>query len=368
MAEQILQIIPTPPNSSDGIGDYAFLLASQLLKDAQINTQFLVFRNDIEVAPVIDEFSVARLPIYLPENLDSFIPEGVRAIVVHFSGYPYFDTSLKGMLGFRTPFWLVNVLQSIQQSRNIKLIVMFHELPKLYWKQFYLFGSLNPIHSIVSRRLAQIADTVLTTSAKYQNILTQWVKKPVLRLPIFSNMGEPELIPPLVERKRRLVVFGGAARQRVYQNAAKELIEACHSLGIEEICDIGPSLKLEVTYHFNGISLTEMGFQAKETISKLLLTSIAGCLDYTPFPGDLSKSGVFAAYCAHGMVPINTRYNPSESDGLNRNQHYLVLDHKLKNWNLVNLQTVADNARNWYQSHSLKEVSKTFVLSIRNNV
>lgn len=361
MANQILQIIPTAPNCSDGIGDYALLLASQLLKDAQINTEFLVFRTDIEVESEIAGFATTRLPIHQSEALFSVVSEGIQAIVVHFSGYPYFNTSLKGMFGFETPFWFVEALQSIQQARQLKLIVMFHELPKLYWKQRYFLNSLNPIHSIVSRRLAHIADAVLTNSAQYQKILTNWVKHPVERLPIFSNMGEPDWILPLSERKRRLVIFGGATRQRVYQNAFQELIAACSALNIQEICDIGPPLNLNLAHFLKPINFVEMGFQSPAAISQLLLNSIAGCLDYTPFPGDLSKSGVLAAYCAHGVVPIVTRYNPSEADGLYSNQHYLTLDKGAVTSNLNDLQVVATNAYDWYQSHSLSAVTNVFL-------
>lgn len=357
MVEQILQIIPTPPNSSDGIGDYALLLATQLLKDAQINTQFLVFRNDIEVNSDVNRFSMARLPSHQPEVFCSSIPKNIRAIIVHFSGYPYFNTSLKGSFGVGTPFWLIDALQSVVKSHPLKLIVIFHELPKLHWKQFYLFGCLNPIQSIVSRRLATMADTVLTGSVNYQAILSKWLGKTVTKISIFSNMGEPDAVSPLAIRKRRLVIFGGSARSRIYQNNFQALIQSCKVLGIEEICDVGSPLKLP-KYSGLGINFIEMGFRSQPEISELLLTSLAGCVDYSPFPGDLGKSGAFAAYCAHGLVPILTRYNPSEADGLQMNQHYLVLGSKLDSLNLTQLQAIADQAHEWYQTHTLKEVAK----------
>lgn len=363
---KILQIIPTPPNLSDGIGDYASLLAKQLLKDHQITTHFLAFRTDIELTPVIDGFSATRLPAHHSQALLSTISEDIKAIVVHFSGYPYFKTNLKGTFGIDTPFWLIEALQSAIDSHHLKLIVMFHELPKLYWKQFYFFNYLNPIHSIVSRRLARLADAVITSSAGYQTILTKWLNQPVTRLSIFSNMGEPDFIPPLAERKRRMVIFGGSARYRVYKNAAKELIHCCKSLEIDEIYDIGPFLNLKKAFEFQDINLLELGFKSQEEISQIMLNSVAGCFDYTPFPGDLGKSGVLAAYCSHGLVPITTHYNPSEADGLQMNRHYLAL----KSWSDLNLsamQTVANNAHSWYQSHNLKEIANTFASSIINN-
>lgn len=186
------------------------------------------------------------------------------------------------------------------------------------------------------------------------------MSQPVHRLSIFSNMGEPDTVPSLIERKHRIVIFGGSARRRVYQNSLKALVQSCETLGIEEICDIGPPLHLKETMDFSGIPLVEMGFQSQESISQILLTSIAGCLDYTPFPGDLSKSGVFAAYCAHGMLPICTCYNPSEADGLHLHQHYLSLDEDLTVLDPTALQTIATSAHQWYQSHSLSATASQF--------
>lgn len=367
MTSKILQIVPTPPNQTDGIGDYSLQLAEQLLKEYQINTHFLVFRT-ASIEPVINGFPAISLPERNTQALLSVLPEDINGIVLHFSGYPYFNTNLRGMLGAGTPFWLVEALQSAISTRGLKLVVMFHELPRLYWKQIYFFDFLNPIHSVVSRRIARIANATITNSPENQTILSKWLKRPVTRISNFANIGEPDGIPPLAERKRRMIVFGGSARYRVYRNALKELIQGCQSLGIEEIYDIGPSLNLKERYHFPGINFVEMGFKPKEEISQLMLTSIAGCLDYNPFPGALGKSGVFAAYCSHGLVPISTQYNPSETDGLEMNKHYLVFSNGLNNLKLNELQTVADNAQHWYQTHNLKEVTKVFASQILDKI
>lgn len=359
MVDRILQIIPTPPNSSDGIGDYALLLATQLLEDFQIDTQFLVFRSDIEVEPVINGFPIARLPAHKPEVFCSCIPAGIRVIIIHFSSYPYFNTSLKGTFGFGTPFWLIDALRSVVRSHQLKLIVMFHELPKLHWKQFYLFELLNPLHSIVSRRLAEMADTVLTSSTKYQAILAKWLSRNVTKILIFSTIGEPNSVLPSIARQRRLVIFGGSARSRIYQNNFQVLIQNCKLLGIEEICDVGPPLELPNFPNLD-IKFVEMGFRSYPEIRELLLTSLVGCIDYTPFPGNLGKSSVFAAYCAHGLVPLLTQYNPSEADDLYLNQHYLVLDSQSDGLNLAQLQIIADQAHEWYQDHTIKEIAKIF--------
>ncbi len=211
MTSQILQIVPTPPHNTDGIGDLALLLAEQLSKDDGITTHFLVFRTDLKLDSTINGFPIISLPSHNTEAFLSALPENISAIVLHFSGYPYFQTNLSGMFGVNTPFWLVEALQKAIDSRQIKLIAMFHELPKLYWRQKYFFDFLNPIHSIVSRRIAKLADVVIASSTKYQQILATWLKRPVSKIAIPSNMGEPDLILPLKERKRSVIIFGGSA-------------------------------------------------------------------------------------------------------------------------------------------------------------
>jgi hypothetical protein len=357
--KKILHIIPTPPHHADGIGDYALQLAAQLRQDFQVETQFLVFRNDVQVEPVANGFVTRQLSIHTAETFCAAMPSGIQAIIVHFSAYPYFDTSLKGSLGVGTPFWFTEALRSVVTTDCIKLIVMFHELPKLYWKQFYLFDFLNPIQCIVSRRLARMADTVFTSSARFQLILSQWIGNNVHKIPIFSSMGEPESVLPLGARQRQLIIFGGSARERIYQNHSSALIEGCQLLGINKIYDIGSTLNLPNFAH-TGIEIVEMGFRSSAEIGALLSTSIAGCLDYTPFPGNLGKSSVLAAYCAHGLVPILTRYNPSEVDDLYRDRHYLVLGSELAGLNLERLQIIADTAYQWYGGHTTQAIAKTF--------
>jgi hypothetical protein len=365
MVEQILQIIPTPPNSSDGIGDYALLLAVQLRKDFQVDTRFLIFRNDVYVEPVISGFASSRLPAHNSAAFCSSIPTDTKVIIIHFSGYPYFHTNLKGTFGIGTPFWLIHALRSVIRSHQLRIIVMFHELPKLHWQQFYVSDFLNPIHSIVSRRLARMADTVLTSSTNLQAILSQWLGRDITKISIFSGIGEPESLPHFALRQPHLVIFGGSARNRIYQNHFPALIQSCQLLGIEAIYDVGPPLKLPEAPS-SDIKLVEMGFLSQAEISELLLTARVGCIDYAPFPGNLAKSSVFAAYCAHGVLPILTKYNPSEADGLDVDRHYLVLGNKLDD--LDRSAAIANRAHEWYQSHTIAEIAKTFFACIANAI
>lgn len=108
---KILQIIPTPPNCSDGIGDFSLLLAEQLLKDYRINSHFLVFRNDVQVESNINGFPITCLSNYSVEAFLLALPQDISTIILQFSGFPYFKTNLRGMFGVGTPFWLVKALK-----------------------------------------------------------------------------------------------------------------------------------------------------------------------------------------------------------------------------------------------------------------
>ena len=347
---KIVQIVPRLPPYTDGVGDYALRLAEELLNAHGITTQFLVFQKELELEPVINGFPVIGLSEHSSNAFLSVFPKESEGIILHYSNYPY----LRGKLD--APFWMVDALRSLVKQRSLKLIVMFHELPSLKFKRL---NFLNPIQSLVSYRLAKLATTVITDSARFQAVLSQWIKHPVTCIPDFSTIGEPDQVPPLVERQRRLIVFGGSDRQRVYKNYFQELLYTCRILKIAEICDIGKSLNLNSS-EFEDVRLVEMGFQPNEVVRQLMLNSWVGFIDYSRFPGDLGKSSVFAAFCAHGLIPISSQYNPSEADGLTMHKHYLVPDRHLEGLTVSELQSVVDEANQWYNLHNLTENTKVF--------
>ena len=54
-----------------------------------------------------------------------------------------------------------------------------------------------------------------------------------------------------------------------------------------------------------------------------MLKTFIGLFDYHRFPGNLAKSTVYAAYCAHGLLPICNQHSLIPQDGIFPNQHYL---------------------------------------------
>ncbi|MGJ3253844.1 MAG: hypothetical protein ACFE0J_22330 [Elainellaceae cyanobacterium] len=347
----IIQIVPRMPPLVDGIGDYSLKLADQLLEHHGIVTNFLVCQQRKRLNPVIGGFPAVGLPNQEIETFLELMPKGVTRVILHYTNYPY-------VLGKHdAPFWLLNALEAACQQHNLKLIVMFHELPLLKKTRY-----IRPIQGFVALRIAKLADHVLTNCANFNAILSKWVQQPVATVPVFSNVCEPPSFPPLAERPRRMIVFGGPSRARIYRDSADALTHACQALGIEEICDIGPSLKLDQlnVSDLVDVPIMEMGIRPLDEISELMLMAIAGFFDYSRFPGYLAKSGVFAAYCAHGLVPISATYNPSEADGVCADQHYLIANQRLEELKLQTLQTIADTAHQWYAAHSQQKSADIF--------
>ncbi len=343
MTKKIVQIVPRLPLYGDGVGDYSIKLSEKLLENFGILTDFLIFETQGKIRQ-LDGFYVQRLPAHNPDAFISVFPKQSKIIILQYSNYPYLKSK------FNAPFWLIKALQLAINSYQVKLIVMFHELPILKYSSMNV---LNPIQSRLSYQLAKLANVTITNNAKIQSTLSQWLNKPVISIPNFSTIGEPKNILPLRERKYRVVVFGTTHnRSRIYGKYVNLLLLTCKNLGIEEIYDIGQEININ-KHKLPGIRLVQMGKQPSEVVNDILLSSKVGFLDYSWYPGCLAKSTVFAAFCAHSLVTILTKYNSSESDGIYLNKHYLLPQSSLNTMNWQELQLIANNAHQWYLGHNL---------------
>ena len=351
---EILQLCPQLPPAIDGIGDYALTLANGLLEH-DILTHFMTLHQengaDASVGwPVQSTYRFPRmtLPTDSPKAFLSAIPADIQAVVLHYSDYPY-DPK------YGAPFWLIEALSAIKQ-RSLPLLIIFHEFPSFYLlkKTFYLF----PWQQQVAWKLAALADVIITNNAITKTILTRRLQQPVISVPVFSNIGECDRPLPLKQRQRRLIVFGTPGRRaRIYQRSRAMLINSCQLLGIEEICDVGPSLHLKQT-EIAGVCLIEKGKQPAPVISHLLSESVAGIV-YSTDNGRLAKSGVFATYCAHGLVPIVTHEKSPLMDGLQANEHFLFAGLQAQTMAMELMQAIADAAHQWYSKHNQANTVKT---------
>ncbi|MCB0170535.1 MAG: glycosyltransferase family 1 protein [Anaerolineae bacterium] len=351
----IITVVPRLPPAIDGVGDYALNLARQLRQDFNIHTQFVVGDPTWEGPSQIQEFPVHRVNrcsskvfISVLERLDA------SALLLNYVGYGY---AKRGC-----PFWLKEGLQCWKTTLLDRILVtMFHEAYASgppWTSAFWLSSSQKQIVTQILRQSdASVASNHIV--AQILNRLQSINNYASEICPIFSSVGEPEHPLPLLSRPRRLVVFGTrSVRKRSYERGRERLQKLCRDLAIEEIYDIGTPLDLNISQLVN-LPIKVMGVRTSAEISILLSQAVAGFTDY---PTELlAKSSIFAAFCAHRVVPvISTRSKLCQADGLEAGTHYWKPDVQDKHLTIVNAQAIADKAFAWYQTHNLAAQAKTF--------
>lgn len=258
--------------------------------------------------------------------------------LLHYSGYGYANRG--------APLWLLNKLQ-IDRQHIKPLGIFFHEL--------YAFGPpsgsafwLSPVQRHIARRLAEMSDFWMTNREASAQWLCRFANnKPHAVLPVFSNVGEMPAYSST--RTSKIVVFGTAnVRLSTYRALGTSLFTWVRAQGFE-LNDIGPPIDdPEIFASLKHAGAILHGRLTAEEVSKQLANAIFGILAY---PAEyVAKSGVFAAYCAHGMCPvlISKRYEPA--DGLVAGNHYLA---ELPNGNIQysTIQNISSTAWDWYQPH-----------------
>ncbi|MDM9383298.1 glycosyltransferase family 1 protein [Chlorogloeopsis sp. ULAP01] len=360
----ITAIVPRLPPAVDGVGDYALNLAKQMRQDFGVNTTFLIGDPNWSGQAIVEGFPVQQVTEQSTQALLKLLSShehSTKVVLLHYVGYGY---AKRGC-----PVWLIEALEDWRKAAiSQHLITMFHEI--------YAFGPIwtsqfwtSPLQRNLATRLVRLSDRCLTSKQLYAEIigkLSQGKHSQIPTLPVFSNVGEPKNLTPLSKRPRRLVVFGGGGpRSRVYQHSQLALQRTCRELGIEEILDIGPALDFEIQ-PINGIPVVKLGIRSADDISNLLANSVAGFFNYhTEF---LTKSTIFAAYCAHRLLPVGVWYEGKNGDGLEASKHYWLADRYHNKMNLSEGQIVADNAYAWYEKHQLSVQAHTFFTYLGSNL
>lgn len=328
---RIVQIVPRVPPPCEGVGSFAQGLAGALLAGPGVDSLLLAAGPGAPGALPEARAFAARLER----------EAGADPVLLHYAGYGYQPRGCPG--------WLADGLATWKAGGRRRLVTIFHEVyasgPP--WRSSFW---LSPAQRRLAARLAALSDGRVTSLAFYRRALLRL--RPGLAvavLPVFSTVGEPAEVLPLAARARRLVVFGGpGGRARAYRCHAEVLAEACRALGLEEVWDVGPSAPpgnpgpAEVA----GRPLRRLGELPTAEVGALLAESLAGFVAYPP--RFLAKSTVFAAYCAHGMLPVcGAPAQDGDEDEVpacwQPRRHAAAPDE---------LQALAGEARAWYCAHT----------------
>mgnify|MGYP007082186571 CR=1 FL=1 len=350
----IFQIVPRLYPSVDGLGDYALTLALRLKELYQLDTHFIVCDPLWEGGESLQGFKVSRLENRNKCTLFELLKkQNARTVLLHYVGYGYQNKGL--------PFWIVSNLKKWKKGDSNKFVVMFHETYVISHNPFGTLFWVSYLQKLIARDLLVITDKVVTNKEQYalelNNLSPKSIEIPVI--PVFSNIGEIKVLSELGKRKKRLVVFGGKGyRSKVYQFSEKFIKIAIEKLGIEEIVDIGPSVE-NCPENICGVPVISKGILESVEISQILSESLAGILNYDPYY--LGRSGIFAAYAAHGVVPINSQFTDKKVDGLKAQVHYWAPNPTDK----LDFQEIALNANSWYIGHNVDRHAALFYEQLR---
>jgi hypothetical protein len=151
-----------------------------------------------------------------------------------------------------------------------------------------------------------------------------------------------------------LVVFGSAPTRARALARLPTYVAALRRLGIERVVEVGSGSEAgRAASAEAGFDFDFAGTLDTPVVSQMLCTASYGLIDY---PGVfLAKSGVFAAYAAHGCVVLNTAPVPGPADGLEAGTHLVDLnaDTALP-IDICSQQRMREALHRWYADHRIE--------------
>ena len=338
-------LIQLAPPGSGGVRDFVHCLEQEWTKLGVASVSMTLSKREAQAASLHDRVAALR-----HDTTQSC------SLVLHFSGYGYGE---RGVC-----LWLLDELQALRAAmpRQLRLIVVFHELfasgPP--WRSaFWLAG----VQRWIATRLAQMADELWTNTAQHAVWLRSVRGAPatVHLRPVFCNVGEPGSTPVASTRRPTAVIFGAASTRQRVCNALGGHAGELHRQGVTAVVEVGPGPVSQLATV--GLPHHHLGRLEPDALSALLQTSRFGLLDY---PAELlGKSGVFAAYAAHGCVVLNTGSSEPPSDGLKAGETHLSLaDLRHRPPFIVSAgwhDQVGQQLARWYAPHRLSEQARTLL-------
>jgi len=346
----VVQLVPRRADRYDGIGDYATLLAHAMLERAGANSVFVVGTPARIEPPRADRWQTNpvrhRTGSRLAKQLSELCCEkDVSAVIVHVSGYGY---EKRG-----APIWLLRGMRIWRRKHsNCQLFGIFHELfatGRVWNSSFWL----SKLQEHITRGIWELCDGGLATTSRYFEQLASWrphMKGSLFIMPVFSNVGEPNLIVPIQNRPPNMVVFGQpGVERRVYTGPGYEWAASIvENLQIQKIIDVGARRDIPPD-RVGRVPVLSLGPLSPNCVSQQLMSCQFGLLDYDI--GRLEKSSVFAAYAAHGVIPVCIGAQANPPHGLEEGRHFL-------RWPLQKLPDCGAIQRNlvdWYSGHSIRK-------------
>lgn len=350
--KNITVIVPRLPPAIDGLGDYGLLLSRELKDKHSIQSRFIVCDPNWSRPFNNEEFEI-KVTAKREKQVLLKLLEQTDILLLHYVGYGY---AKRGC-----PLWLMEAILDWKKNKNKKLITMVHEC--------YAFGPpwtsqfwTSPLQRYILQKLTSVSTHLLTSKKSYANIIKKYSgKKTVYEIPVFSNVGEIQNFRQLDLKENVAVVFGSKAwRKKVYAEN-EDLKKLVNHLEIKKIMDIGSPV--DVASLKDIVDVEQMGNLSSDEISIILNQSRYGIINYPE--AYLAKSGIFASYCAHGLLPISFYSGNEGTESVMPGVHFLPVKDVLVS-NSLQRNEIAEKAHGWYMEHSIEKQAKLYDGLIRS--
>lgn len=294
--KRILHVVPETPPALNGLGDYARMLHRHWPEPRpEWHVAALKVPDGAKEAwPGVTFHAFEPGADSLAEILRS---SGCETVAMHYVPHGYHP---KGV-----PSWLPTGLDLWKETGGSRLITFFHELFAFSqpWRSAFW---LAPSSIRVLRRVVALSDAALTSNALYARQLQAYggLRFPAEVLPIGSNIGATSRSGEIDTGPWRVAVFGTAkTRWQALEWHRSTLATLKSQKQLAELVLIGASgdgRDAEVAQRYAAVRRVNDATESE--VSQALGECQLG-LVATDEPR-VFKSGVFAAYCAHGVVPI----------------------------------------------------------------
>jgi hypothetical protein len=297
---EILQIVPHLPGTLDGVGDYALNLAKALSARHGVNTTFLVAgktaANSKDGYRVISGLETADL---------NELARAHEHVILHYVNYGY---QVRGV-----PFALRSFVKQLRAQLRGRWVTTFHEL----YASSPPWGSafwLRPFQVRIARDMIDAATSCIVSNPPVADAIHAYDSgKTVHLVPVMSNFGEPELSDFRSALPKRWAICGGTAliarSLQLFEKVARRIPVA---FAPEHLDVVGGRVDVSVMAALDKLK-DKMSVHHYPEVGVHLATEVLreaafGFIDYfgagKVWPGMVLKSTAFAAFCAHGIVPI----------------------------------------------------------------
>lgn len=346
---RIVHIVSNFFPTACGIGDYTRLLGAELLRQQNLCSHVLVADKKWTEAGMPEGLVVRRLSHPPHKSWLDLADQPPVGAVLHYSGYGY---ARRG-----APLWLVRSLRSLRsQLPQVPVITMFHEVAASGPVHTSAFWT-RPLQLWVAKRLLKLSDAVFTNCSMNAHVLRKAsvnASGDIRIVPVFSNFGELTAPIPARDRQSQLVIFtsnfGGSNPPPEFWQGVVQTVSLHHVAKVvligRPVCGV-PELPFPVQ---------QCGYLGTKQVSELLGQSRFGYAFLGPLL--LGKSGIFAAFAAHGVIPLIPVIETTLPDGLTAGLHFLRASDDSTAMELEEMQA---RLLQWYRLHDLPTTAALYL-------